>query len=114
MHTARYRNDLKTYYERAKALIQEVDNKNSTRDAHFVCVLTLVTTKGEIHHFRGETFGKIAKDCMGENGHGYDPIFYSTDLGKTFGQASIEEKDKVSHRSRAFEKLIKWLNENEL
>lgn len=114
IHTARYRNDLSTYYERGKALIEEVNSKNEQRSAHFVCVLTLINSKGEIVHFRGETFGDIAKENIGNNGHGYDPIFYSKDLGKTFGEASIEEKDKVSHRSRAFEKLIEWLNKNEL
>lgn len=114
IHTARYRNDLKTYNERGKALIEEVNKKNESRKAHFVCVLTLITSKGEVVHFRGETYGTIAKECIGENGHGYDPVFISDNLGKTFGMASIEEKDSVSHRSRAFKKLIEWLEKNAL
>ena len=51
---------------------------------------------------------------MGTKGHGYDPIFFSYDLNKTFGMADIEEKDRVSHRARAFQKFIQWLKENEL
>lgn len=114
IYTARYRNDLKTYKERGESLIREVDGKKGSRKARFVCVLTLITSKGEAIHFRGETYGNIAKECIGENGHGYDPIFLSDDLGKTFGMASMEEKDSVSHRSRAFEKLIEWLEKHDL
>lgn len=114
IHTARYRNDLETYKERGQALIEEVNKKNTTRTAHFVCVITLLKTNGEYITFRGETKGEIAKESMGTKGHGYDPIFFSYDLNKTFGMADIEEKDRVSHRARAFQKFIQWLKENEL
>jgi hypothetical protein len=114
IHTARFRNDLLTYEERGKALIELVNEKNTTRDAKFVCVITLIKPDGTYYHFSGETKGQITRECMGKNGHGYDPIFFSSDLHMTFGLASLQEKDRVSHRKRAFDKLIKWLTENEL
>lgn len=114
VHTARYRNDLVSYSDRCKALIEEVNSKNNdNRRARFVCVLTLVYKNGEVKSFEGITKGEITKELRGDNGHGYDPIFYSYDLSKTFGQSSINEKDKVSHRGRAFSKLKEFLLSND-
>ncbi|WP_156286001.1 RdgB/HAM1 family non-canonical purine NTP pyrophosphatase [Oceanivirga salmonicida] len=112
VHTARYMDHLPEYKDRCKALIKEVDKTNSkNRNAKFVCVLTLVFPDGRYYHFRGETKGLITKKLEGTNGHGYDPVFYSFDLKKTFGMASIEEKDSVSHRARAFEKFKEFIND---
>ena len=55
----------------------------------------------------GKTEGKIAEKMIGEGGFGYDPIFWSQDLGKTFGEATVEEKSSVSHRARALWKFKK-------
>ena len=104
LHTARFLNHLPTK-ERCLELIKKVDEKNTTRDAYFVCVITLIYPDGKYYHFRGETYGSISKTYSGENGHGYDPVFYSNDIQKTFGMASITEKDSVSHRGRAFKKF---------
>ncbi|WP_067139814.1 RdgB/HAM1 family non-canonical purine NTP pyrophosphatase [Oceanivirga salmonicida] len=112
VHTARYMNHLPEYKDRCEALIKEVDKTNGkNRNAKFVCVLTLVFPDGRYYHFRGETKGLITKKLEGTNGHGYDPVFYSFDLKKTFGMASIEEKDSVSHRARAFEKFKEFIND---
>lgn len=104
LHTARFLNHL-PMKERCLELIKKVDEKNTTRDAYFVCVITLIYPDGKYYHFRGETYGSISKTYSGENGHGYDPVFYSNDIQKTFGMASINEKDSVSHRGRAFKKF---------
>ena len=104
LHTARFLNHL-PMKERCLELIKKVDEKNTTRDAYFVCVITLICPDGKYYHFRGETYGSISKTYSGENGHGYDPVFYSNDIQKTFGMASITEKDSVSHRGRAFKKF---------
>lgn len=104
LHTARFLNHL-PMKERCLELIKKVDEKNTTRDAYFVCVITLIYPDGKYYHFRGETYGSISKTYSGENGHGYDPVFYSNDIQKTFGMASIAEKDSVSHRGRAFKKF---------
>lgn len=105
IHTARFMNHMPNFHDRCMALVEKVNEKNSTRTAHFVCVITLIFPDGKYYHFRGETYGSITKEYIGNNGHGYDPVFYSDDLQKTFGQASMSEKDEVSHRGRAFKKF---------
>ena len=82
------------------------DVKKEDRKAHFVSVVSIAFPNGEIHSFRGEIEGEILFEAQGNNGFGYNPIFYSYELGKSFGQASDEERKSVSHRARAFRKLI--------
>ena len=64
--------------------------------------------------FEGSCQGRITTEPQGTRGFGYDPLFHSNDLEKTFGQANPEEKNAVSHRGRAFRALAKWLAENPL
>ena len=75
------------------------------RSARFVCSLVFYYPDGKIVSAKGETEGEILFEKDGENGFGYDPIFYSKDLKKSFGKASEEEKNSVSHRSRAIKAL---------
>ena len=82
------------------------DVKKEDRKAHFVSVVSIAFQNGKIHSFRGEIEGEILFEAQGNNGFGYNPIFYSYELGKSFGQASDEERKSVSHRARAFRKLI--------
>jgi XTP/dITP diphosphohydrolase len=60
----------------------------------------------------GETHGRVIDEPRGSEGFGYDPFFFSTELGKTFGEATVEEKEAVSHRGRAFRKLVHALRES--
>lgn len=78
------------------------------RTAHFECCLCLKRAEGE-HFFVGRTFGKIAEQKTGSEAFGYDCLFLSDDLKKTFGQASEAEKDSVSHRGRALQQLLRFL-----
>ncbi|MCH8254622.1 MAG: RdgB/HAM1 family non-canonical purine NTP pyrophosphatase [Gemmatimonadetes bacterium] len=64
--------------------------------------------------FEGSCQGRITTEPQGTGGFGYDPLFHSHDLEKTFGQANPEEKNAVSHRGRAFRALAKWLAANPL
>ncbi len=64
--------------------------------------------------FEGSCQGRITTEPQGTGGFGYDPLFHSQDLRKTFGEATLEEKNAVSHRGRAFRALVKWLAENPL
>lgn len=79
------------------------------RQAKFVSVITLIDENGDVFVGRGETNGEITDKEIGENGFGYDSLFFSYDLQKTFGQATEEEKNEVSHRSRALADLTKKL-----
>ena len=83
------------------------DIEKNDRKAHFVSVVSIAFPDGTVKSFRGETQGEILFEKEGNNGFGYDPLFYSYDLGKSFGVATIDEKKSVSHRGRAFEKLKK-------
>lgn len=70
------------------------------RTARYVCAAAYVDEEGELVR-RGETAGRIEGAPRGSGGFGYDPLFWSDDLGKTFGEATREEKEGVSHRGRA-------------
>ncbi|MEO8194238.1 MAG: RdgB/HAM1 family non-canonical purine NTP pyrophosphatase [Gemmatimonadales bacterium] len=80
------------------------------RRASYTCVAAYVDDSTE-EFARGETFGEIIGEALGEEGFGYDPFFFSTELGKTFGEATVAEKQGVSHRGRAFRALVNALRE---
>ena len=76
------------------------------RRARYVCVAAFVGIDGAELVQRGETAGTILAAPRGGNGFGYDPYFLSDELGRTFGEADASEKERVSHRGRAFSALI--------
>ena len=81
------------------------------RQAQFVCVITLVTPDGQVVQARGEIHGELTREPRGENGFGYDPIFYYPPLGKTTAQLSSEEKNQVSHRANALKLFYEKMKE---
>ncbi|MBO4572840.1 MAG: RdgB/HAM1 family non-canonical purine NTP pyrophosphatase [Clostridia bacterium] len=81
----------------------------SDRNAKFVCVATYIDENGKIVTAKGETHGSILTEEHGDGGFGYDCVFYSYDLKKSFGEADFEEKNAVSHRYRALEELKKTI-----
>lgn len=84
------------------------------RKAKFVSVITLMFPDGNTIVARGECPGRIIETPTGENGFGYDPLFVPDGLSKTFAQLSDEEKNSISHRARALEKLEEILTEREI
>jgi XTP/dITP diphosphohydrolase len=76
------------------------------RNAVFVAVLALAFAPGEIALFRGEAAGRLVWPPRGERGFGYDPMFVPAGGSLTFGEMAPAEKHKISHRARAFEKLV--------
>lgn len=80
--------------------------------ARFRTVLCWVGGAGEPLFFEGVTEGKIQIAPTGPKGFGYDPIFFSTDLGKSFGEATDAEKSQVSHRARAVRAFLEWAQKN--
>ena len=75
------------------------------RKAYFTCALALVTPDGTEITVEGKTYGTILKEETGTGGFGYDCLFFSDDLSKSFAVASAEEKNSVSHRFRALQLL---------
>jgi XTP/dITP diphosphohydrolase len=83
------------------------------RRARYRAVLVLVRSAGAFPEvFEGSTGGSILEEPRGQGGFGYDPLFQSDELGKTFGEATAEEKDRVSHRGRALKALIERLSQS--
>ena len=89
-------------------LIDKLKNKDD-RNAYFLCCIVLYKNEDDYKFFIGKTYGTIIDQEKGDTSFGYDCIFLSNDLNKTFGEASDEEKNSVSHRGRAIEKLVKEL-----
>lgn len=80
------------------------------RSARYRCVMVFLTTPTAVPVVvSGETAGRILEQAEGSHGFGYDPFFWSAELGKSFGMASAEEKDGVSHRGKALAKLVEAL-----
>ncbi len=78
----------------------------SDRTARFVCAAAYVDVERELV-IRGETAGVILTAAAGSGGFGYDPLFFSPELRMSFGEASTEAKQAVSHRGRAFRELVR-------
>ena len=83
----------------------------SRRRARYRCVLVYLRDPDAVPAvFEGDCAGRILEEPDGTSGFGYDPLFFSDDLGKSFGRATPEEKDRVSHRGRAFQALVTALS----
>jgi XTP/dITP diphosphohydrolase len=113
VHSKRYANaaGASADVDRANnAKLQQALSGISDRRARFVCAAAYVDDDGELVT-RGEAPGRILTEARGEGGFGYDPYFLSDELGLTFAEASIPEKERVSHRGRAFRALVGALQE---
>jgi XTP/dITP diphosphohydrolase len=78
----------------------------SDRRAAFECVIAIAVPRGPALIYGGRCEGEIAREQIGRNGFGYDPVFFYQPLGKTFAEMSQEEKNRVSHRGKAMAKLL--------
>lgn len=81
------------------------------RHAQFVCVITMVTPEGKTIQARGEIHGELLRAPVGENGFGYDPIFYYPPAGMSTAEMPAEVKNKVSHRANALNVFYEKLKE---
>jgi XTP/dITP diphosphohydrolase len=82
---------------------------SKNRKAHYQCCLVLFHNAKLLKVFQGRLNGVIAQEIKGSQGFGYDPIFYLAKYKKTVAQLSLEEKNKISHRAKAFTKLREYL-----
>lgn len=105
IYSARYSGEDATDEKNIDKLLADLKQAEN-REAKFVSVVSVGKPNGEVYSFRGEATGKILSERRGTNGFGYDPVFLSDDLGKSFGESNSDEKKSVSHRARAFEKLM--------
>ena len=108
VHSARYAGAEATDAQNNALLLQNLSGAGD-RTARFVCVIALVDHAKLVKTFRGSVEGRILESARGAGGFGYDPLFYYEPFGCTFGEASIAEKMKVSHRAQALEAMFTFL-----
>ena len=95
--------------EKCEKIVELMKNaKENERTAKFICAICYIDNQGKIVTFEGICKGNISKELKGENGFDYDRIFLYGN--QTFAQMSGDEKDKVSHRRKAIDKLLKYFN----
>ena len=113
VRSARYAGDDATDSDRVNKLLSEIGDSEN-RNAKFVTSVAFIYPDGREITAEGEVRGYITKTPEGDNGFGYDPVFFSTELGKTFAMSSDEEKNSVSHRGRALKNLYEKLKKLEV
>ena len=114
VRSARYAGDNATDEEKINKMLGEIGDAEN-RNAKFVTAVAFIFPDGREVTAEGEVKGYITKEPKGNNGFGYDPIFFSDELGKTFAEGSDDEKNSVSHRGRALKNLyekLKAMEEN--
>lgn len=104
VYSARYAGEGASDAQKIEKLLSELEDKDD-RKAKFVTSIAFIFPDGREIVTKGEVHGKITLEPRGENGFGYDPVFFSTELCKTFAEADMEEKNSISHRGRALKAL---------
>jgi len=107
IHSARWAGPTKDFRIAMARVEKELKEKHATDlSARFVCALSLAMPHGEIKSFEGEVHGHLSFPPRGDHGFGYDPIFVPPRLEQTFAEIDPHVKNDMSHRARAFEKLL--------
>ena len=110
VYSARYAGDPRNDLRNTEKLLDELQGA-SNRKAQFRTVITLMNAENSFQ-FEGIVKGTIAKSPRGEAGFGYDPVFIPEGVQQTFAELAANEKNKISHRANAIEKLLHFLNEH--
>jgi XTP/dITP diphosphohydrolase len=118
IYSARYAGYHATDEQRCAKLLKELEGQTN-RKAVFECVISIASPSGPALTYEARCQGLITEKPAGENGFGYDPVFYYPPLKKTFAQLSREEKNQVSHRGKAllqvrdeFDKILIWIRQH--
>lgn len=109
VYSARYAGEAHNDANNRALLLKNLEDKDSRR-AHFSTVIAICYPNGDFITATGRVEGSILNEERGSEGFGYDSLFYSDELGKTFAQATHEEKNSVSHRGRALHAMLGKLN----
>ncbi len=118
VYSARYAGDNATDAQNVDKLLDALKDEEN-RKAAFECVISIAVPTGAALTYEGRCEGVLTREPAGDNGFGYDPLFFFPELDKTFAQLSIAEKGDISHRgkalkdvSREMNKIIEWLEMN--
>ncbi len=112
VYSARYSGVERNSDKNIELVLTKLKNK-SNRNSRFKTIISLILD-GKSVNFEGVVEGKITEEKRGSNGFGYDPIFQPDGYASTFGEMSLKEKNKISHRSIAINKMVQYLKENNL
>lgn len=112
LFSARFGGENLKWNERWDYLYGRLAGFSQAWNARFRAVLCYFSPTSGVKFFEGVTEGRISSEPRGRNGFGYDPVFYSTELQKTFGEATDAEKANVSHRARASQEFLRWAEKN--
>lgn len=117
VYSARYSGEDATDEKNVTKLLSELKGVEN-RKAQFQCVLSIAVPSGPALTYEGNCEGAIIDERRGDNGFGYDPVFYFEEFDKTFAELSMDEKNKVSHRGKALaqvksevQQIKKWLEQ---
>ncbi len=116
VYSARYAGENATDQDNVDKLLEDMKNEEN-RKAAFECVISIAVPTGAALTYEGRCEGVLTREPAGDNGFGYDPLFFFPELNKTFAQLSMEEKAKVSHRGKALQeitqemdKILDWID----
>ncbi len=110
IYSSRYMGEDTPYSVKNAELLRRCEGvPDEKRDARFVCVIACAFPDGRVETATGVIEGKLAHEPKGENGFGYDPIFYLPERGCTTGEMPPEEKNAISHRGIAVHKMVEIL-----
>jgi XTP/dITP diphosphohydrolase len=115
VYSARYAGENATDAQNVDKLLEALKDEEN-RKAAFECVISIAVPTGAALTYEGRCEGVLTREPAGDNGFGYDPLFFFPEFNKTFAQLSIAEKGNISHRgkalkdvSREMDKIIEWL-----
>jgi XTP/dITP diphosphohydrolase len=116
VYSARYAGEKAIDQDNIDKLLREMEGVKN-RKAAFECVISIAVPSGPALTYEGRCEGEITTEPKGDDGFGYDPVFFSPELGKTFAESGLDEKNEISHRGRALkevaaelDKIKKWLD----
>ena len=112
VYSARYSGVDRNSDKNIELVLRKLKNK-ANRNSRFKTIISLIID-GRSVNFEGVVEGKITEEKRGSNGFGYDPIFQPNGYSSTLGEMSLKEKNKISHRSIAINKMVQYLKENNL
>tara|TARA_B100000963_G_scaffold361124_1_gene394990 strand:- start:6969 stop:7553 length:585 start_codon:yes stop_codon:yes gene_type:complete len=112
VYSARYSGVERNSDKNIELVLTKLKNKNN-RNSRFKTIISLIIDSKSVN-FEGVVEGKITEEKRGSNGFGYDPIFQPNGYASTFGEMSLKEKNKISHRSIAINKMVEYLKKSNL
>jgi XTP/dITP diphosphohydrolase len=112
VYAARYAGEHATYEDNCRKLLTELAGVPLVnRKARFLTVAAIAFPSGDVHVTQGSLEGLITEQPIGDRGFGYDPVFFVREFNKTLAQLTIKEKNRISHRAKAFAQMRDWLKE---